>query len=128
MSGVYGVYACTHDPSENTVSIRKLVYVGESENVQNRVAKHEKWDEWHRHLLSGEEICFNAALISGNADRVRAEAAMIYKHKPPCNTEYVSSFPYDETTVRTSGRNRLLHDYFTVYPTPATSGFGGSRF
>lgn len=39
---------------------------------------------------------------------------MIFKHKPPCNTEYVDSFPFDETTVRTKGENSLLSPDFTV--------------
>lgn len=118
-SGVYSVYACTYNSSAETVSIRKLLYIGESDNVQDRVASHEKWPEWKRHLRPGEQLCFNAALVSGRYDRERAEAAMIFKHKPPCNIEFVDSFPYDTTTVRTSGRNALLHERFTVHPTTA---------
>ena len=47
-------------------------------------------------------------------ERERAEAAMIYRHKPPENTEYVDTFPYDRTTITTSGRNALLEQHFTV--------------
>jgi hypothetical protein len=62
----------------------------------------------------GEVLCFNAALVSPAADRERAEAAMINHHKPPCNTKYVSDFPFDETTIATSGTNALLAARFTV--------------
>jgi len=127
-SGIYCVYVCSYNRLKNTVSPKKLIYIGESEDVRDRIANHEKWSEWRRYLQSGEELCFSAALINGNTDRERTEAAMIYKHKPPCNTEYKDSFPYDETTVRTSGRKALLHDYFTVYPTPASRGFGGTFY
>jgi len=44
---------------------------------------------------------------------------MIFEHKPPENTEYVDSFPYDITTIVTAGRNALLRERFTVYPTSA---------
>jgi excinuclease UvrABC nuclease subunit len=117
-SGVYGVYACTHDVSGNTVLLRKILYIGEAADVQARVAGHERWYDWRRQLLRGEELCFNAALISPQADRERAEAAMIYAHKPPLNTEFVNTFPFDVTSVMTSGRNVLMKAQFTVHPTP----------
>lgn len=123
-SGVYCVYACVHNVSEKTVTLRRVLYIGEAENIQTRVAGHERWKDWERELKAGEELCFNAALISPAADRQRAEAAMIHQHKPPCNVEYVHAFPFDTTTVATSGKNAKLDSYFTVHTTPATSGLG----
>lgn len=122
-SGVYCVYSCTHDARENRVSIRKLLYIGESANVRNRVDGHERRQDWEQELQYGEVLCFSAALIAPEADRQRAEAAMIHHHKPPCNVEYVRSFPYEQTTISTSGRNARLDSYFTVYTT-AGSGVG----
>ena len=119
-SGIYCVYACVHNVTQKTVTLRGLLYIGEAENVRNRVAKHERWDDWVRELKVGEELCFNAALISPAADRERAEAAMIHHHKPPCNVEYVNAFPFDTTTVSTRGKNEKLDGQFTVYTTPAT--------
>lgn len=123
-SGIYCVYACVHNVNEKTVTLRRLLYIGEAENIQSRVAGHERWKDWERELKAGEELCFNAALISPAADRQRAEAAMIHHHKPPCNVEYVHTFPFDTTTVATSGKNAKLDSYFTVHTTPATSGLG----
>lgn len=122
-SGVYCVYACTYDTRMKTVSLRKLLYIGEAANVRERVSGHERWQDWERALQYGEILCFSAALIAPKSDRQRAEAAMIYHHKPPCNVEYVHSFPYEQTTISTSGQNALLGSYFTVYTT-AASGVG----
>jgi len=110
------VYACTNNRQANTVSIRKLLYIGEAENIRSRVSGHERWKDWEQKLQSGEELCFNAAIISPAADRERAEAAMINRHKPPCNVEYVNSFPFEQTSVWTKGRNAKLEASFTVYP------------
>jgi excinuclease UvrABC nuclease subunit len=118
VSGVYGVYACTYDACEKTVSLRRLLYIGEAADVRNRVTCHERWQDWRRALYAGEELCFNAAAIGPQADRERAEAAMIHEHKPPLNVEFVHTFPYDATMVSTSGRNALMKALFTVYPTP----------
>jgi excinuclease UvrABC nuclease subunit len=121
VSGVYGVYACIYDVREKTVSLRKLLYIGEAADVRGRVMSHERWNDWRRALQRGEELCFNAAAIGPQDDRQRAEAAMVHEHKPPLNVEYVDTFPYDVTTVSTQGRNALMKALFTVYPTQALS-------
>ena len=113
LSGVYTVYACWQDSTKVTVDISKLIYIGESLNVCDRIKKHEKWLDWRRHLAAGQRLCFNFAPIS--VDRERVEAALIYHHEPPENLEYVHYFPYPQTTVSTSGRNKFLDRYFTVY-------------
>ena len=114
-SGVYSVYACRNNRPNNSVSIRKLIYIGEAQNVRNRISSHEKLPIWRRHRATGEELCFNFAPIV--VDRGHVEAALIHHHKPPENTEYVRIFPYEKTTVSASGRNMFLDSYFTVHPT-----------
>lgn len=110
------------------MTLNRLIYIGEAENIRDRVQDHEKWSRWRRELRVCEELCFNAALISPAADRKRAEAAMIFEHKPPCNEEYVNNFPFDTTTITTRGTNALMKSQFTVYPTPSTSGLGLAGF
>ena len=111
-SGIYCVYTSKYNSHSDKVALNKLVYIGESQNVRERIANHEKWPNWRRHLRPGEEIAFNfAPIISG---RERAEAAMINWHKPQENSEYVTEFPYDRTTITTSGKNALLTGNFTV--------------
>jgi len=98
------------------VSIKKLIYIGESENVNDRIANHEKLPDWEKNLKSGEVLCYSFGEVA-TTNRVRCEAAMIFKHKPPENTEYVSSFPFDQTTMNLSDKTALLSTSFTVYRT-----------
>jgi len=112
-SGVYCVYTCTHDKESKKLSLKRIIYIGESEDVKKRISKHEKRDEWKTYTKQGEVICISCAKVA-NSTRERAEAAMIYKHKPSANTEYVNSFPYDKTTILSSGENELLESQFTV--------------
>ena len=117
-SGVYVVYECSYDAQAKRVSLKKIIYMGESGDVHDRIDGHEKWPEWRKQVRAGNVICFSFAPI-GNPDRERAEAALIFKHKPPTNTEYVNSFPFDETTVTSTGKTALLHTSFTVQRTKA---------
>jgi len=112
-SGIYLVYVCRHDETERKVTLDKLIYIGEAENVHGRIDDHEKWSEWRQYVPRGSEICFSFAGVT-SPDRERAEAALIYYHKPPCNVEYVDSFPFEDTTVESTGLCALLSSTITV--------------
>lgn len=116
-SGVYFVYVCRYNKERDTVTIDKLIYIGEASNVRDRITNHEKWPEWRQCVPRGSEICFSFAGVN-NPDRERTEAVLIYYHKPTCNTEYIDSFPFEETTVESTGRCALLASPITVHRTP----------
>lgn len=113
-SGIYNVYSCVFNERKSTVTLKSYIYTGESNNVRARVADHEKLDDWERHLKVNEQLCYSFANVS-SVDRVRAEAAVIYEHKPPENTEFRDSFPYETTTMKLEGQIALLNSDFTVY-------------
>ena len=112
-SGVYCVYECKHNRAESTVSLLTLIYIGEADNARERIANHEKHQDWLKHVRSGNELCFSFGSVV-SADRERAEAAMIFEHKPHENEDYKYSFPFDNTTMSLSDRIALLNNYFTV--------------
>jgi hypothetical protein len=119
-SGVYCVYACTYNPSavtSGTISIRSLIYIGEAEDVNDHLANTENWKDWRKHLREGEELCFNMAPVEPS-ERLLVSAALIFHQKPPENSEFKDSFPFENVTVvNTSGRNYLLRSQCVVTKT-----------
>ena len=120
-SGIYAVYACVHNPWARTVELRRILYIGEADNVRDRVACHERWLDWQLELQPGETLCYSAALISPAPARKRAEGALINRHKPVCNVECVNLFAHDTTTVFISGENALMTPFFNVTGTKPNS-------
>ena len=114
-SGIYCVYRSVYSQSSDTVSLKELLYIGESANMRDRVADHEKEPDWKKHLVHGETLCFSYTPIV--TERERVEAALIYKHKPVENSEYRNRFPFCTLRVTTSGRNWGLERDFTVFNT-----------
>jgi hypothetical protein len=112
-SGIYCVYECTYNPNNDTVSIHKLIYIGESSNVRDRILGHEKLRDWKKYVRPGNELCFSFGAVP-EINRVRAEAAMINHHKPPVNKECKYDFPYLFTAMSSSGNNRFLNSHFNV--------------
>lgn len=115
-SGVYCVYACRRT-GDRQVSIRLLIWIGESHTVRSRIKEHEKLPDWKTHLKEGEVLCFNFAPVNAS-DRPRVEAALIFHHKPPENEEYKNAFPFDKTNIKTKGKNKKLSSSFSVRRTP----------
>jgi len=113
LSGVYCVYECKYNKIKNTVSLLTLIYIGESDNVQERIANHKKYQDWLKHVRYDNELCFSFGPIA-SADRERAESAMVFKHKPPENDEYVDSFPFNRTTMFLSGKIEFLKKWFML--------------
>jgi hypothetical protein len=115
-SGVYCVYECTYNKIEKKVKIHKLIYIGESGDVNSRIANHEKLEDWKKHVRQGNELCYNFSHVE-EYYRERVEAAFIYHHKPPENTEYVNNFPFDKTIVKSTGKTALLDEFFVANTT-----------
>jgi hypothetical protein len=112
-SGIYCVYAGTLNQETRLISLRTLIYIGESENVGDHIWEHKKWHEWRRYLNEDEQQWFSFAPVEPTS-RVRVEAALIFRRKPPANSEYKDSFPFDKTTISTTRKNRFLPARFTV--------------
>lgn len=114
--GRSGIYAVKRGIVKNCkFKARELLYIGESEDISSRLAYHDKKKEWERYLQNGEVLAVAIAFVtSGEDDRKRAEAACIFEHKPPCNTEHTQNFHYEKTKIRTSGRNAKLKQEFVV--------------
>lgn len=113
-SGIYCVYTGVLNPHTGQLGIEALIYVGESENVHNRIAAHERTSEWLQMTLGGKELCFTYSGIMPADARRRAEAALIFYHKPLLNNEYKHYFPFGQTDVKTFGYQWLLNPYFRV--------------
>lgn len=113
VSGVYAVYPTTYNPSANTVALNRLLYIGEATDVRARLETHERRPDWKANLRLGEELCFSVGRVESSC-RDRAEAALIYKHKPPLNISCTDQFNYDRTTISLTGACALLSMYFIV--------------
>jgi hypothetical protein len=111
-SGIYIVYVGRLTDS-NQCDLRRLLYIGEAENVGTRPGKdHESYDEWRGYLEKGENLFYSFTSVPADI-RERAEAALIYHHQPPCNVQNKESFDYPETRIIINNANEFLDTDFT---------------
>lgn len=124
-SGVYLVYVGQYDAYRNLMILSQLIYIGEAANANQRILTHEKWAMWRNLVPLGYELCFSFA-PAWEATRKRSEAALINLHKPACNVEFKTHFPYENTTVWSTGACLLLKPLATavksVLPLPLRLG------
>jgi excinuclease UvrABC nuclease subunit len=112
-TGVYCVYRSHYLPEIDRIRIIELLYIGSSNNIKERIQSHEGKELWKSKLLEGEELCYSYTKIK-EENRLRVEAALIFKHKPKCNTEYQDNFPFEKTSLILKGEIALLNSNFTL--------------
>jgi hypothetical protein len=116
--GIYCAYACTNIAATNQVALREVLYIGRSGvSIRGEIKQHlgaKVGTDWKSWLRSGEELCFNAAEVTTASERERAEWALIFKHKPPANSQCKDEFPFGPTRVVSTGKADLLVPDFTL--------------
>ncbi len=113
-----GIY-CIYRANPNVRKITGLIYIGQSRNIQQRLADHEHHEDWENELYSGERLICSFAPIVSSYNRGRAEAALIYVHKRRypdlINTSGTESFNCDDVIITTAGENAGLYGRFAIY-------------
>ena len=112
-SGIFCVFDCFYDPTNKRVYLRSLIYIGESNDVNQAVKNHEKRKHWAEYVWWGNELCYSFCPVEAE-DRERVKAALIYIHKPPVNVAYRNSFPFEKTYVKSTGQTILLSEFFVA--------------
>ena len=115
-SGIYCVYSCEYNKGKNTVGNLKLLYIGESDNINKRHKDnaHEHYEDFLNYLDKDETLCYSYVLIGNEDDRKRCEAALIYEMNPPINEQSTVSYSYPETHLIISGKTNCLTENFTI--------------
>ena len=103
--GVYFVYRGYLVPHLKTVTLKELLYIGESGDICTRLSNHERRNDFLSSLQPDEELFYSFAITSNLSDknRQRVEAALIYELCPPLNTSSTESFGYGLTIIYVLG-------------------------
>ena len=102
-SGIYLVYRCVYNDKSNTVGLKDIIYIGQAENIHNRIANHNRFSDFNTQLQRGEELCYSVAEVS-KSDLDVVENALIFAQKPVLNDQLKDSFNYGAVTVKVDGR------------------------
>lgn len=104
IEGIYIVYAGKSTKPEKC-QLNRLIYIGESSTtIAERLSNHERKNDWISELKHGEQLYFAITEVKG-INRRNAEAALIYKHQPKCNTEFMDNYPYTRVTINSKMKN-----------------------
>lgn len=116
LQGLYLVYRSKYDEHSNTVTLLDLIYIGQSENVQDRLTNHEKYDKFCSMLKSDvETISYSFAPVDSKEELNILENALIFAQKPELNEELKDSFNYDAAAFEIGGQCALLkHTHYSI--------------
>lgn len=105
IAGIYFVYRGFFVPHLKTVTLKALLYIGESADIGSRLKNHERRDDFLSSLQSEEELFYSFSNTENLSDkqRKRIEAALIYELCPPLNSSSTETFEYDTTIIHVHG-------------------------
>lgn len=115
-AGIYCVYACTYLLEAKKVHLDELLYIGQSENVNERIMSHEKAALWKSCLNPSQELCYSVAEVVQSHVRDVCADALTYCAQPRCND--VLTRRYDQESVKLSldGKVGLLSSVLQILP------------
>ena len=99
----------------NTVTLKRLLYIGQALDVNARISAHDKRPIWDSMLAFGETVCYSVAAVDGRSLDV-VEAALVYKLRPPTNellARYYSHAPCSLTIL-----GQWPYPYLTYFNVP----------
>ena len=124
--GVLFVYETSRINATDSIFFDRLIYIDESEDLRAETINHELYRDWLRFVREGNELSFSIGKIM-NQHRVRIRRAYIHRHRPPMNQDLANSFPFDSTTIISTGMHALLSPRFTVHRTPDAENGKGNK-
>lgn len=114
VSGVYIVYNCTYNATEDTVLLNKILYIGKSVDINERLASHTNRDSFLKACGSENNLCYSFAEVN-ESDLDLVENALIYAQQPPLNDVLKDKYNYPESEFHIEGRCALMkHKDFTI--------------
>lgn len=105
--GIYMVYCCVFNKDSDTVTLKKLIYIGKAINIHDRINNHDRYEDFKKQLGKGEQLCYSYSSVSPN-DMDVVENALIFMQKPDLNESLTDSFNYTDSQFNIEGACALL--------------------
>lgn len=106
-SGIYIVYRCTFNQEKQTVSLKELLYIGQAQNIRDRIFNHNMHDAFIAAAKKGEQICYSYAEVD-KQDLDILENALIFAQKPPLNDNLKDTYNHNTAQFYVEGHCALL--------------------
>lgn len=106
---VYFVYRGILNLEDKTCSLKELIYIGQTGDLNKRFSEHEKREDFLSLCEKGEMLFYTYAQIAGDENaRKRIEATLIYELQPQLNQQAMESFAYQETKIIVEGNRHAF--------------------
>ncbi|MCF0220111.1 MAG: GIY-YIG nuclease family protein [Muribaculaceae bacterium] len=101
-SGVYLVYRSRYNNETNTIGLIEIIYIGQSNDVHDRIVNHDQRKSFEETLKAGEELAFAIApILEEELDIV--EQSLIFAQKPELNDLYKDNYQQEDAAFKIGG-------------------------
>lgn len=112
VAGIYIVYRCIPNKTNNTIDIKEILYIGETENMRKRhngtagkPSKHEHYDDFVKEAGGEENICYGWIPLPKYSEEERKwiQDALIHMQQPPVNDASKQHYNHPAAEIRIYG-------------------------
>lgn len=106
--GIYIVYKCDYDKQNDTVNVKEVLYIGETEDLfkrHNSEIPHEHYNDFVKYAGGKEHLCYGIIPLPchSDEDRKTIEAAMIHIQRPQINTDHKNHYTKPASDITMTG-------------------------
>ena len=117
--GIYCIHNCIPYRTTNKLRDLRLLYIGEAENLRDRVTEQSNSQKFINYVGNGRKLCFNYAILKSRVSeshRKLIEHAMIFCNQPVVNRKGKKSPPDKYITVKSTGKRHEIKKEISVGP------------
>lgn len=95
---------------------KHVIYIGHSNNMQDAIRLHPLKKQW-RYLASDLIFSYSKNRNLSEDKIMRCCAALVFKHQPLANTDFINRFPFGSTEISIPLKSVNLFGKFLIEPT-----------
>lgn len=107
--GIYLVYRCIYNEIKKNVTLKELIYIGQTDNIHDRIINHERYEDFIKELKYNEQLCYSYTPIKVAEDRDVIENALIFMQKTRLNDKLKDKYIYSDAIFIFEGKCTLLN-------------------
>ncbi len=113
LPGIFFVYESQYDQISGALTLLRLLYIGQGENIRESIRSHPDLSTWQSGITNGNEICF-AAGLTDNYYRQTAVAAYNALLNPPYAPVSGAATPQNGIRIIHTGCYQLIPESLEI--------------
>ncbi|MBI2257794.1 MAG: hypothetical protein HYU67_02730 [Flavobacteriia bacterium] len=113
ISGIFFIYECKHVIKNDIIVLKKIIYIGESDNIKEDIKNERKLDVLFKNFSSREIAVSYAGILDKNERKLIFENYKFYLNLQQ-NDNSINSLDFNPITLISIGNIEFIEPFYTL--------------